>query len=97
MSHVNFLMNLSFLANIPFENVKSIYLFCEIKKFPLNAIIYTEEDETDYFYMIKSGQFLVYIFFIVISLLSKKKLLRFLKLGKICKVLRILIDFINLL
>lgn len=57
--NVNFLQNFPFFQKIPIEIVKSIYLFCEIKEIALNAVLYKEGEDANFFYMIKSGSFLV--------------------------------------
>lgn len=59
LRNVGFLKNFPFFEKIPFEIVKSIYLYCEIKEFALNAVLYKEAEEANFFYMIKSGSFLV--------------------------------------
>ena len=57
--NINFLRNFPFFKKIPMENVKSIYLYCEIKSISFNTILYKQDDEANFFYMIKSGLFMV--------------------------------------
>ena len=60
--NINFLSNFPFLSHLQFETVKSIYLYCEIKTFNFNKIIYKEGDDPAFFYMIKTGSFMVPFF-----------------------------------
>ena len=60
--NINFLSNFPFLSHLQFETIKSIYLYCEIKTFNFNKILYKEGDDPAFFYMIKTGSFLVPFF-----------------------------------
>lgn len=57
--NINFLSNFPFLSHLQFETIKSIYLYCEIKTFNFNKILYKEGDDPAFFYMIKTGSFMV--------------------------------------
>ena len=56
---MNFLRDVTLFADLSFKILRTVYYMCEIITVSYNQIIYKEEDESDYFYIIKSGQFLV--------------------------------------
>lgn len=56
---MNFLREINLFADLSFKILRTIYYLCEIITVAYNQIIYKEEDEPEYFYIIKSGQFLV--------------------------------------